>query len=199
MTDLMARPNDCSADCPVVHDLHPMQHVEPGTSERLNRLRAAVLGTNDGIVSTAAVVVGVAGATANQMTIAMSGLAAVVGGAVSMALGEYVSVSSQRDSERSMGFAEHQQVNPWSAGIASFLSFILGAVLPFVTAILAPESVRIVSIFAVTLVALALTGALSAKLGDSPVLRPVLRIVVGGTLALAMTFAVGSLFGAAAL
>lgn len=199
MTDLMARPNDCSADCPVVHDLHPMQHVEPGTGERLNRLRAAVLGANDGIVSTAAVVVGVAGATANQTTIAMSGLAAVVGGAVSMALGEYVSVSSQRDSERSMGFAEHQQVNPWSAGIASFLSFILGAVLPFVTAILAPESVRIVSIFAVTLVALALTGALSAKLGDSPVLRPVIRIVVGGTLALAMTFAVGSLFGAAAL
>ena len=197
MTDLMARPNDCSADCPVVYDLHPMQHVEPGTSERLNRLRAAVLGANDGIVSTAAVVVGVAGATANQTTIAMSGLAAVVG--VSMALGEYVSVSSQRDSERSMGFAEHQQVNPWSAGIASFLSFILGAVLPFVTAILAPESVRIVSIFAVTLVALALTGALSAKLGDSPVLRPVLRIVVGGTLGLAMTFAVGSLFGAAAL
>ena len=199
MTDLMARPNDCSADCPVVYDLHPMQHVEPGTSERLNRLRAAVLGANDGIVSTAAVIVGVAGATANQTTIAMSGLAAVVGGAVSMALGEYVSVSSQRDSERSMGFAEHQQVNPWSAGIASFLSFILGAVLPFVTAILAPESVRIVSIFAVTLVALALTGALSAKLGDSPVLRPVLRIVVGGTLGLAMTFAVGSLFGAAAL
>lgn len=199
MTDLMARPNDCSADCPVVQDMHPMQQVEPGTGERLNRLRAAVLGANDGIVSTAAVVVGVAGATANLTTIAMSGLAAVVGGAVSMALGEYVSVSSQRDSERSMGFAEHHQVNPWSAGIASFLSFILGAALPFATALLAPESARIVSIFVVTLIALALTGALSAKLGDAPVLRPVVRIVVGGTLALAMTFAVGSLFGATAL
>ena len=126
----------------------------------------------------------------------MSGLAAVVGGAVSMALGEYVSVSSQRDSERAMGMAEQHQVNPWSAGIASFLSFLLGAALPFITALVAPEAARIVSIFVVTLVALALTGALSAKLGDAPVGRSVARIVIGGSLALAVTFTVGSLFGA---
>ena len=194
MTETLNRPDSCSTDCPAAGAA-----VEPGTGERLNRLRAAVLGANDGIVSTAAVVVGVAGATVNQTTIAMSGLAAVVGGAVSMALGEYVSVSSQRDSERAMGMAAQHQVNPWSAGIASFLSFLLGAALPFITALVAPEAARIVSIFAVTLVALGLTGALSAKLGDAPVGRSVTRIVIGGSLALAVTFAVGSLFGATAV
>lgn len=170
--------------------------TEAGTGEKLNRLRAGVLGANDGIVSTAAVVVGVAGATTDSRAIAMSGLAAVVGGAVSMALGEYVSVSSQRDSERVMGYAEHEQVDPWSAAIASFLSFLLGAVLPFAAALLAPTTWRVPVIFAVTLIALALTGTLSAKLGDAPVGRAVMRILVGGTLALAATFAVGSLFGA---
>lgn len=173
--------------------------MTPGTGEKLNRLRAAVLGANDGIVSTAAVVVGVAGATTDSTAIAMSGLAAAVGGAVSMALGEYVSVSSQRDSERVMGFEEHEQVNPWSAAIASFLSFLLGAVLPFAAALLAPVAWRVAAIFGVTLVALALTGTLSAKLGDAPVDRAVLRILVGGTLALVATFAVGSLFGATAV
>lgn len=116
---------------------------------------------------------------------------AVIGGAVSMALGEYVSVSSQRDSERAMGL--HQLVNPWSAGVTSFISFILGAALPFAAALFAPVSV----IFGVTLMALALTGALSAHLSNVPKTRAILRIVIGGMLALAVTFAVGSIFGAA--
>ena len=67
---------------------------------RLNWLRAAVLGANDGIVSVAGIVIGVAGATTARGPIFTAGLAGLVGGAVSMALGEYVSVSSQRDSER---------------------------------------------------------------------------------------------------
>lgn len=163
-----------------------------GKGERLNRLRAAVLGANDGIVSTAAVLVGVAGATDDTRTIAMSGLAAVVGGAVSMALGEYVSVSSQRDSERATG--ETELVNPYSAALASFVSFVLGAVLPFAAAMLAPVWV----IFAVTLIALALTGALSATLVRAPRTPAIVRIVGGGSVALAVTFAAGSLFGAAA-
>ncbi|MDA3627247.1 VIT family protein, partial [Saccharopolyspora sp. WRP15-2] len=70
--------------------------------QRLNALRAGVLGANDGIVSTAAVLVGVAGATVSTGPIITAGLAAAIGGAVSMALGEYVSVSSQRDSERAL-------------------------------------------------------------------------------------------------
>src|SRR5450755_1533836 len=69
------------------------------TSGRLNWLRAGVLGANDGILSTAGIVVGVAGATSSRGPIFTAGLAGLVAGAVSMALGEYVSVSSQRDSE----------------------------------------------------------------------------------------------------
>jgi VIT1/CCC1 family predicted Fe2+/Mn2+ transporter len=71
-----------------------------GIAQRLNWLRAGVLGANDGIVSVAAIVVGVAGATSSNAPILTAGVAGLVGGAISMALGEYVSVSSQRDSER---------------------------------------------------------------------------------------------------
>src|SRR4051794_39626867 len=79
---------------------HPRELHSQGTMARLNWLRAGVLGANDGIVSVAAIVIGVAGATADRGAIFTAGLAGLVGGAVSMALGEYVSVSSQRDSER---------------------------------------------------------------------------------------------------
>ena len=75
---------------------HPDEPHAPGLAQRLNWLRAGVLGANDGIVSTAAVVVGVAGATSEVMPVLLAGSAALVGGAISMALGEYVSVSSQR-------------------------------------------------------------------------------------------------------
>lgn len=82
------------------------QHLdEPhraGLAQRLNWLRAGVLGANDGIVSTAAVVVGVASATAGALPVLLAGSAALVGGAISMALGEYVAVSSQRDTEHAL-------------------------------------------------------------------------------------------------
>src|SRR6476661_3005352 len=79
---------------------HPREPHTGGTAGRLNRLRAAVLGSNDGIVSVAGIVIGVSGATSARGPIFTAGLAGLVAGAVSMALGEYVSVSSQRDSER---------------------------------------------------------------------------------------------------
>ncbi|WP_336630612.1 MULTISPECIES: VIT1/CCC1 transporter family protein [unclassified Microbacterium] len=81
---------------------HPDEPHSAGISQRLNWLRAGVLGANDGIVSTAAVVVGVAGATSAVLPVLLAGSAALVGGAISMALGEYVSVSSQRDTERAL-------------------------------------------------------------------------------------------------
>jgi vacuolar iron transporter family protein len=79
---------------------HPGEPHSGGTAGRLNWLRAGVLGANDGIVSVAGIVIGVAGATSARGPIFTAGLAGLVAGAVSMALGEYVSVSSQRDSER---------------------------------------------------------------------------------------------------
>ena len=79
---------------------HPGEPHSGGTAGRLNWLRAGVLGANDGIVSVAGIVIGVAGATTSRGPVFTAGLAGLVAGAVSMALGEYVSVSSQRDSER---------------------------------------------------------------------------------------------------
>src|SRR5579862_4255062 len=79
---------------------HPQEPHTAGLAGRLNWLRAAVLGANDGIVSVAGIVIGVAGATTSRGPIFTAGLAGLVAGAVSMALGEYVSVSSQRDGER---------------------------------------------------------------------------------------------------
>lgn len=231
-------------------DEFPEVEVEThGMGEKLNRLRAAVLGANDGIVSVAAVVVGVAGATSSIREISTAGIAALVGGAISMALGEYVSVSSQRDAERAAieterklqeadpdaelthlvqayknsglseetaiavarertalnplaahleihyGIDEEDIVSPWSAAIASFLAFFVGAVVPLIAIVLAPASVRVAVCVAVTLVALAITGAISAKLGGAKANRAVVRLVVGGGLALAATFLVGMLFG----
>lgn len=89
---------------------HPNEPHAAGLAQRLNWLRAGVLGANDGIVSTAAVVVGVAGATSETVPVLLAGSAALVGGAISMALGEYVSVSSQRDSERALIRKERQEL-----------------------------------------------------------------------------------------
>ncbi len=224
-----------------------------GLNEKLNKLRAGVLGANDGIVSTAAVVLGVAGATSDIKAIATAGIAAVIGGAVSMALGEYVSVSSQRDTERAYiakesalhaedpdeefahlvrgymrdglseetatqvakertasnplkahlelhyGIDEEDIVSPWSAAIASFISFFLGSMLPLAAVLLPPDPARVVTTFVVTLIALAGTGAASAKIGGADPKRAVARLVIGGALGLAVTYGIGWLFGTTAL
>jgi VIT1/CCC1 family predicted Fe2+/Mn2+ transporter len=93
-----------------VQGAHADEPHEAGLSQRLNWLRAGVLGANDGIVSTAAVVVGVAGATSAVAPVLLAGSAALVGGAISMALGEYVSVSSQRDSEHALIAKERREL-----------------------------------------------------------------------------------------
>ena len=228
---------------------HPHEPHGPGIASRLNWLRAGVLGANDGIVSVAAIVVGVAGATPAFAPILTAGAAGLVGGAISMALGEYVSVSSQRDSQRALiaketrelrempdeeldelagiyeakglspdtarqvaveltahdalgahleaelGIREEDVVSPWQAAGASALAFTIGALLPLAAILLLPESVRIPLTFAAVRIALAATGALSAWIGASPMLRPTLRVVIGGAAALAATFLIGTLLG----
>ena len=229
---------------------HPDEPHAAGLSSRLNWLRAGVLGANDGIVSTAGLVVGVAAATADRGVIATAGVAGLVAGAVSMALGEYVSVSTQRDTERALlakerrelaespdeelaelaamyqekglsadtaarvaaeltahdAFAAHVDIelgidpdaltNPWQAAGASALSFTLGAALPLLAILLPPVSARIPVAFVAVLLALALTGTISARLGGSDRRRAVVRVVGGGALAMAVTFAIGQLLGA---
>ena len=173
------------------------------TAERLNWLRAGVLGANDGIVSVAATVVGVAGAATGLATLAVAGVAALVAGALSMAAGEYVSVSSQRDAERVLAAhgvrdAEEGLTNPWHAALASLVAFVVGGVVPLL-AMLGPwgGEARVVATFAAVVAALVVTGTVSARLGGAPAGRAVLRNVVGGSLAMAITYGVGSLVGLA--
>ena len=230
---------------------HPDEPHTGGLASRLNWLRAGMLGANDGIVSTAGVVVGVAAVTAERGPIFTAGIAAVAAGAVSMALGEYVSVSTQRDTEASLlakerrelatqpedeldeltqlladrgmseetaraaaveltehdAFAAHAEAelgidpdeltNPWQAAGASAISFTVGAILPMLAILLPPATARIPVTFVAVLVALAITGSLSARLGGARRSRAVLRVVTGGALAMAVTYGIGQLLGVA--
>jgi VIT1/CCC1 family predicted Fe2+/Mn2+ transporter len=208
-----------------------------------------VLGANDGIVSVAAIIVGVAGATPNNGPIVTAGLAGLVGGAISMALGEYVSVSSQRDSERAAIATETKElkdspeaelreladyyeakgisrdtamrvareltkrdalaahlsaefnldqndiVSPWHAAAASAVAFTIGGILPLASMLLIPPTLRIPMTFVVVLIALGITGSVAAHIGGSPKLRATLRVTIGGAIALAFTYGIGTLLG----
>jgi len=228
------------------------QEFEPhrlNFAPRLNWLRAGILGANDGIVSIAALVVGVAAATSDPGPILIAGTAGIIAGSLSMALGEFVSVSSQRDSERSsitrerqelednpdaelqelaelyqqrglsastaalvaqeltehdavaahleaeLGINELELTNPWHAAFSSALAFLAGSILPMVAIVLGPESIRIPLTFAASLLALGITGGVGAYLGQSPVLRPVFRVMGGGALALVISWGIGTALG----
>lgn len=182
-------------------------------ARKLNRLRAGVLGANDGIVSTAGIVMGVAGATVENGPILIAGIAALIAGSISMAGGEYASVSAQRDSEIAAlkkERLEHDQdrvasnlvhddehVSPMAAAIASFFAFALGSVLPIV-AIAGPwvEYREVATVLSVV-VALALTGFLGAKIGGAKPMRAVLRNVFVSLLAMGVAFAIGTALGVA--
>lgn len=229
-----------------------MAQSEARMAMRLNWLRAGVLGANDGVVSIAGLLLGVAGADASRAVVLTAGLAGLFAGALAMAVGEYVSVSSQRDSERAqlaaerralvqfplaeltelatlyqgkglsaklasqvaeeltahdafaahaeaeLGIDPHALTNPWHAAVASFAAFTGGAVFPL-AAILSPGSVGVAVTVAVVLVCLVATGAAGAKLGRAPLGPAVARNVLGGALAMGITYGVGSIAGTAGL
>jgi vacuolar iron transporter family protein len=220
-------------------------------TNKLNWLRAGVLGADDGIVSTAGIVVGVAAASAARGPIFTAGIAGLAAGALSMAVGEYVSVSTQRDSEQALldkertelaqqpgseleelatlyeskglspataqkvaeeltahdAFAAHAEAelgidpeeltNPWQAAVSSAVSFTLGALLPLLAILLPPPSARIPVTVVAVLIALAITGWTSARLGGANPKRAAIRVTIGGALAMAITFAIGHLVGGA--
>lgn len=230
---------------------HPHEPHLGSVSARLNWLRAGVLGANDGIVSTAGIVVGVAAATLARGPIITAGIAGLAAGAVSMALGEYVSVSAQRDTEQALlhkeshelrtdpaaeldelatllegkglspatartaaeeltdhdpmaahadielGFDPEQLTNPWQAALSSACAFSVGALLPLIAILTAPIALRIPVTVAAVLLALLLTGVVSAGLGGAAKHRAALRNFIGGGLALAVTYLIGHLVGAA--
>ncbi len=224
---------------------------EADISGRLNWLRAGVLGANDGIVSTAALLVGVAAATADAGVIVTTAIAGIAAGALSMGVGEYVSVSAQRDAERAqiareriwqkarpqweleqlvrlnietgmseataraaateqmakdplaihakmhLGIDVEELTNPWTAGLASLVAFTVGGLVPLATMLLSPPEWRIGATFVGVLLALTISGISSARLAHSPYLRALARNVVGGAVAMAITFGIGSLIGTA--
>jgi len=227
-----------------------MRHSEVHRSERIGWLRAAVLGANDGIVSTASLILGVAatGASVNQVVIA--GTAGLVAGAMSMAAGEYVSVRSQADTEEAdlsrerrelatddkseraelaaiyvsrgldpdlarqvadqlmahdaigahardeLGISELQRARPVVAAFASAGTFAVGAVLPLLVVLLAPASAVAAVVVVTSLACLGMLGALAARAGGASAGAGALRVTFWGAFAMALTYAVGALFGA---
>jgi len=227
-----------------------VRHRERHRSDRIGWLRAAVLGANDGIVSTGSLIVGVAAAGAATDDVLVAGVAGLVAGAMSMAAGEYVSVSSQADTEQAdlarertelateaesehaelagiyvkrglepalaqqvaqqlmahdalgahardeLGINEQQRPRPVQAAVASAATFAVGAGLPLLVVIVAPEAALPTSVLVTSLASLALLGALAAGAGGARPWAGALRVTVWGALAMAMTYAAGSLFGA---
>lgn len=173
----------------------------------MNKLRAAVLGANDGIVSTASVVMGVAGAGANRQMIFTAGMAALVAGALSMAVGEYVSVSSQRDAEKINAKngqppspnGDEDFTNPYQAAVASFIAFSIGGLAPFLATILAPEESRVLFTVLAVIISLLVTGLSSAFVGGASRIRATGRVMIGGLIAMAITYFVGAIFGSTVL
>jgi VIT1/CCC1 family predicted Fe2+/Mn2+ transporter len=166
------------------------KHSERHVTARINWLRAAVLGANDGIVSTASLVLGVAAAHASHTSILVAGTAGLVAGAMSMAAGEYVSVHSQADIENAELAKEQLELHTDSEGEHKELAAIyVGRGLD--PALAAQVAVQLIS----ALLFLVLLGALAARVGGARVLAGALRIGFWGALAMAMTAGIGALIG----
>src|SRR6202142_204806 len=229
----------------------PMVQRERHRAGRVGWLRAAVLGANDGILSTASLVLGVAAAHATRHNIVVAGVAGLVAGAMAMAAGEYVSVHSQADTEKAdlklerteletdfkgerdelaaiyvarglapelaeqvsdqlmahdalgahardeLGVSVAFSARPVQAALASAASFVAGAVMPLAVAAMAPAASLIPLVAGTSLVFLAVLGALAARTGGAGVLVGAMRVTFWGALAMAVTAAVGALFGSA--
>jgi len=214
-------------------------------------LRAAVLGANDGLLSTASILVGVAAADVSRSVLLTTGIAALVAGAASMAVGEYSSVSSQRDAELAdlslereeletsprtelaelqgiyvrrgldpdlahevavqltahdalathardeLGLDPSALARPVQAAVTSAASFSIGALVPLLCVVAAGRSARVPACVAITLVALGALGAIGAGLGNASRVRGARRVLIGGVAALAISFVLGNLVGAA--
>jgi VIT1/CCC1 family predicted Fe2+/Mn2+ transporter len=101
--------------------------------------------------------------------------------------------------EAELGINERQLTNPWHAALSSALAFLAGALLPMLAITLPAADSRIPFAFAASLLALAITGFVGARLGESPALKPVLRVLAGGTFALLLTWGIGTALGVAGL
>jgi VIT1/CCC1 family predicted Fe2+/Mn2+ transporter len=174
--------------------LHANEPHREGVAQRLNWLRAGVLGANDGIVSVAAIVVGVAGATTATALYQAKGLSLGTARQVARELTAHDALAAHLSAE--LNIDEGDVVSPWHAAIASAAAFTIGAILPLLAILLPPEQWRVPVTSVAVLLALALTGTVSAQVGGSSRRRATARVVIGGALALAATYGVGALLGA---
>ncbi|KAL2894208.1 Vacuolar iron transporter-like protein 4 [Bienertia sinuspersici] len=148
---------------------------------RAQWLRAAVLGANDGLVSTASLMVGVGAVKKDVKEMILTGFAGLVAGACSMAIGEFVMDQNEKDEEK--------LPNPLQAAIASALAFSVGAMVPLLAASFVRDyKVRVGVVVAAVTMALAFFGWFGAFLGGAPVFRASFRVLVGGWFAMAITF-----------
>ncbi len=224
-------------------------YLENHYIHRSNWLRAAVLGANDVIISISSLAVGVATASQTNDPVILATVAGLVAGALSMAAGEYVSVSSQTDTEKAdiereklelqqmpeaelkllaaiyeqrglkketamqvakeltekdalaahirdeLGINEISQAKPIQAAFASGSAFTAGGILPLLVTLFAPIKYMPFFLYGSTILFLVLLGYVSAKTGGSPKGKAILRIVIGGSLAMGISAGVGYLFG----
>ncbi|KAG8368740.1 hypothetical protein BUALT_Bualt15G0077400 [Buddleja alternifolia] len=172
-------------------------------SERAQWLRAAVLGANDGLVSIASLMMGVGAVKDDAKAMILIGFAGLFAGACSMAIGEFVSVYSQLDIEiaqmkRENRASENNESlpNPIQAAMASALAFALGAIVPLLAAAFINDyKVRLGVVVAATALALVAFGVVGAVLGRTKVVRSCVRVVVGGLMAMGITFGLTKLIG----
>jgi VIT1/CCC1 family predicted Fe2+/Mn2+ transporter len=226
-----------------------LSHRENHLIERIGWLRAAVLGANDGLISTASLIVGVAAASPAHDEILVAGIAGLVAGAMSMAAGEYVSVSSQADTEAAdmarerrelaeqpeaelnelakiyegrgvepqlartvaeqmmakdafaahardeLGIVAHTVARPVQAALTSAATFATGAAFPLIVALLTPAEMMTATVSATCLLGLAALGATGARAGGAAILRPTLRVVFWGAMAMLASAVIGALVG----
>lgn len=229
--------------------MHTSPHVEKHRSQRSPWLRAAVLGVNDGIVSTAGLMLGVLGASSSRSAILIAGIAGLAAGAISMAVGEYVSVSSQKDSEKADIDIERRSIaahpkkelaelawiyeqrgvekelalkvakqmhahgainahardelninqdflpNPVQAALASMAAFSIGASLPILATLVSNSHDGIYLIIGFSIAGLAISGGVGAYIGGGNKLKAAVRVLIGGILAMVITYLVGILIG----
>ncbi|KAK9060284.1 hypothetical protein SSX86_020988 [Deinandra increscens subsp. villosa] len=183
-------------------------------SQRGQWLRAAVLGATDGLVSVASLMMGVGAVKHEVRAMILTGFAGLVAGACSMAIGEFVSVYSQRDVEvaqmkrnNRIAGEDDEEIrekealpNPILAAAASALSFMLGAIMPLlVAAFVVDHTVRLGVVVATVSLALVVFGWIGAVLGRSPVVKSCFRILVGGWMAMAITFGLTKWIGSIGL
>ena len=174
-------------------------------SQRGQWLRAAVLGATDGLVSVSSLMMGIGAVKHDVRAMILTGFAGLVAGACSMAIGEFVSVYSQRDVEvaqmkRDNKIEKEALPNPIQAAVASAIAFMLGAILPLLAAaFIMDHNVRLGVVVATVSLALVIFGWIGAVLGRTPVVKSCFRILVGGWMAMAITFALTKWIGSSAL